>query len=1195
MDKYTGRQAAALLAFAWGLAFAGTAHAQVVISQVYGGGGNGGAPFENDYIELHNNGAAAVSLDGWSVQYASSAGTTWQRTNLVGSIAPGGYYLVQQAKGANASTPLPTPDASGNIAMSATAGKVALVDNTVTLSGACPTGNVDFVGFGTAANCAEGAAPTATLSATTAAVRGDNGCADTNVNASDFAITAPVPRNSASPVAGCGGGGLAVLDIDDTENDERVETVLFQLVLSQPAGPGGVSVDYTTVDGTATAGSDYTATSGTITLPEGVASLFLQVPVSDDAIAEDDETFFVDFSNIRGAVLGNGRATATLVDDDYVVTAIHAIQGNGATSPLVGQTLHARGIVTGRKSNGFFLQTPDAEADADPMTSQGVFVFTRSAPPADVAVGNTVVVRGRVEEFIPSGADPGQTPLTEIAATRVTLESMPPVVWPGLLPTPVALSATFPDPAGPLDQLERVEGMRVAIAAATVVAPTQGSKDERNATGTSNGILHVVVDGVARPFREPGIALPDPVPGGERPEIPRWDFSPELITLNSSGLGGTRWDLPFDTRISDLTGPLDYGFRRYTILRDPLVLNLIQAGPRSQPRPAVTLDALGSVSVAAYNLERFFDNVDDPAQAQEPILTADAYQRRLRKASLGVRDYLHSPDILGVIEVENLAVLQNLADRINQDAVAAGQPDPRYRAHLLEGNDIGGIDVGFLLKGADIAPGVARVEALALSQIGKDAMWIEPSGASSLLNDRPPLQLDARVHLDDGRVFPLSVVLVHQRSLIGAETDDAAGDRIRRKRQRQAEFLATSLAQLQSETPERHLVVLGDFNAFEFNDGLVDAMNVVTGTPGADAATVVPGDGLDLIDPDLVDLGSLEMASERYSYVFDGNAQTLDHVLVNEQLVVDTSHVVHSHARINADFPETNRNDANSPSRLADHDPVRVDLVPRRRADLGVTAVATSTEVRVGQALGFSATLVNHGPDRADAPAIGFAVDAELPSLTVAPSSGLWSCDAAQVEAGRTTIACTTAQWNNGESVSFAVSATASAALAGKPLALAVASQAQSLDPVPGNDTATATIQVYAVADLAVGVVGPLAHLRSGTVGRYVVGIVNVGPDIATQPHLTLQGDAPAANVSIDAPHGWNCDVQDGGQGFVADCTRQSLSARSLQHLGFSIVAPPRQGDGLLTVQARIGASVRDPHSSNDSAVHRVRLIGRPH
>ncbi|HSX65868.1 MAG TPA: lamin tail domain-containing protein, partial [Pseudoxanthomonas sp.] len=101
----------------------GHALAQVVISQVYGGGGNSGATWRSDFVELHNNGTSAVNLDGWSLQYASAAGSSWQVTALSGSIGPGGYYLVKQADGAGGSVNLPTPDATGTTAMSGTAGK----------------------------------------------------------------------------------------------------------------------------------------------------------------------------------------------------------------------------------------------------------------------------------------------------------------------------------------------------------------------------------------------------------------------------------------------------------------------------------------------------------------------------------------------------------------------------------------------------------------------------------------------------------------------------------------------------------------------------------------------------------------------------------------------------------------------------------------------------------------------------------------------------------------------------------------------------------------------------------------------------------------------------------------------------------------------------------------------------------------
>lgn len=178
----------------------------VVISQVYGGGGNSGATWRNDFVELFNRGNTTVSLNGWSVQYAGATGTSWQVTNLSGAIAPGQYFLIQQAAGSGGTTQLPTPDATGNINLAATAGKVALASNTTALVGACPAGAalVDLVGYGSA-SCAEGTTATAPGN-TTAVLRKSDGCVDTGNNSADFSTGPPAPRNSGAPFKTCAGG-----------------------------------------------------------------------------------------------------------------------------------------------------------------------------------------------------------------------------------------------------------------------------------------------------------------------------------------------------------------------------------------------------------------------------------------------------------------------------------------------------------------------------------------------------------------------------------------------------------------------------------------------------------------------------------------------------------------------------------------------------------------------------------------------------------------------------------------------------------------------------------------------------------------------------------------------------------------------------------------------------------------------------
>ncbi len=179
----------------------------IVISQVYGGGGNVGATYRNDFIELFNRGNVTVTVNNWSVQYAAAGGTTWQVTPFTATLAPGQYYLIQEAQGAGGTTNLPTPDAIGTINLSATAGKVALVNSNTALTGnGCPLPNpniIDYVGYGGTANCSE-TSPAPAPSNTNAILRAGGGCTETDNNSTDFATGAPNPRNTSSTFNVCG-------------------------------------------------------------------------------------------------------------------------------------------------------------------------------------------------------------------------------------------------------------------------------------------------------------------------------------------------------------------------------------------------------------------------------------------------------------------------------------------------------------------------------------------------------------------------------------------------------------------------------------------------------------------------------------------------------------------------------------------------------------------------------------------------------------------------------------------------------------------------------------------------------------------------------------------------------------------------------------------------------------------------------
>ena len=199
---------AALLLFPSG-ARAGAS--DVVVSQIYGGGGNAGATFRNDYVELFNTGSGTVDLSGWTVQYATAAGTTWQTTALSGAIPPGRYYLVQLASNADVGAALPPADATGTSNLGGTSGKIALVRGAAALTCGASAGScsadplvADFVGYGSASDF-EGTGSAAGLSNTSAALRANDGCSDTGDNATDFAAAAPAPRSSATAENLCTG------------------------------------------------------------------------------------------------------------------------------------------------------------------------------------------------------------------------------------------------------------------------------------------------------------------------------------------------------------------------------------------------------------------------------------------------------------------------------------------------------------------------------------------------------------------------------------------------------------------------------------------------------------------------------------------------------------------------------------------------------------------------------------------------------------------------------------------------------------------------------------------------------------------------------------------------------------------------------------------------------------------------------
>ena len=744
---------------------------------------------------------------------------------------------------------------------------------------------------------------------------GDASGADDGLAVDDFSIT---------PNGGPGQVALSINDVTQMEGNSGTTLMTFTVSLSAPAGAGGVSFDIATADGTATSPSDFEARSLTgQTIPAGSSSYSFSVTIYGDTTNEPNEGFFVDVTNVTGAVVTQGQGLGSIQNDDITIVPIHDIQGAGLGSPLNGASVTTEGIVTALKfNNGFFLQTADAEVDADPATSEGIFVFTSTAPPAAAAIGNRVRVTATVSEFTP-GSNLNQLSITELVSpsTIIQLSSGNP------LPAPVVLASADFNAASDPGTAEKFEGMRVSVPEATVVEGSEGNITESSATASSTGVFQVVLAGVGRPYREPGIGVMDvfPIPPGKTP--PLFDTNQERLMVRSRGqVGATAVALDAGATVTGMVGVLDYFAGTWALLPD----NGTVAVAGGKTATAVTDPGTDDVTIAGFNLLRFFDEVNDSNGA--PTLTAAAVDKRLTKTSTAICDYLKAPDILGVVEVENLRVLGLLADRINATCGRA----PTYVPYLVQGNDPGGINVGFLVNTRDTGgtTPTPRVEVLEVTQYGKNTLFTNPDTSTALLNDRPPLMLRAVVHADTGASYPVTVFVNHLRSLNGIDDTSPGssgwpteGDRVRNKRAQQAVFLANLVNDRQVADPNEKIVLVGDFNAFEFNDGYADIMGIVRGdqVPENEAITWVASpvatplvDGSDLIaDP-----------AERYSYVFEGSAQTLDHVVVNEALVTDAavSDAIIEHARINADFGVHNFGVAGTAIRTSDHDPVRLSI-----------------------------------------------------------------------------------------------------------------------------------------------------------------------------------------------------------------------------------------------------------------------------
>ncbi len=757
----------------------------LTISEVYGGGGNSGASFASDFVELYNRSSAAVDLTGWTVQYYSASGTTAQKTSLSGTVAPGTHFLVKEADGANTSaTPLPTPDATGTIPMSGTAGRVVLVNATGE--------TVDLVGYGNA-SVSEGAPAAGTTNATSATRISP--CTDTDNNAADFQTATPTPSNAAAGATAC--------------------------------TPGG----------------------GT-TPPTGTEA------------------------------------------------TIEQIQGAGHTSPYNGkQVVGVKGVVTATSSTGFWIQS--TTPDDDPATSEGLFVFTRTAPTA--VVGDAVEVSGSISEYRPGGS--GGT--TNLTTTELTNPKITTVSTGNALPAPVVIgvdriapqqSVFAGDPGSveaggtpfdvtknAIDFDESLEGMRVSLRDAKAVGPTN----------TSYGETPVVPGQNVSGIKDPRGGL---VYGSyDNPNSARLILADTLVKgqIPTANVG--------DTYAGTTTGIMDYAFANFEVLvTDPAPLK--SAGLQRE----VTATPSGSeLSVGTFNVEnlapsdpnskfqRLAQQVVTNLKAPD-ILALEEIQDNTGAANDGTVDSTATTDKL-IAAIKAAGGPSYAARWINpEDGKDGGQPGGNIRQVFFYRADRG---VGFVDKaGATANSSTAVVGAGRNTTITQSPGRIDPTN-HAWDNSRKPLV--GQFTWNDRSFF---VIANHFASKGG---DDPLFGRFQQplrssevQRNAQAQVVRGFVDSLLKADANANVVVLGDLNDFEFSK----------------TADILVGSG----STALTDLPRTLPANERYTYDYQGNSQVLDHILVSPKLATSRANKALSY-----DIVHTNSEFSDQDS---DHDPQVVRL-----------------------------------------------------------------------------------------------------------------------------------------------------------------------------------------------------------------------------------------------------------------------------
>lgn len=983
---------------------------------------------------------------------------------------------------------------------------------------------------------------------------------------------------------------LTINDVSLNEGNAGTTTFTFTVSLSAPAPAGGVTFDIATANGTATAPSDYTSKSLTSqTIPAGISTYTFDVLVNGDTTPETDETFFVNVTNVTNAIVTDGQGLGTIVNDD--ITFIHDVQGNGASSPIVGSVVTVEGVVTANfqganKLQGFFLQEEDADNDADPNTSEGIFIFCNACPTA-VAEGQRVRATGAVSEFN------GKTEITASTAGSVVITDAAnhlAEVTPSPITLPVvgdintfyetreSMRVTFVDTLsvseyfelGRYGQIELYQGGR----------PRQYTED--NAPSVAGQAAHV--DDLDRRR----VILDDDNNAQEayllQPDGSQFVYHPRANGGFSVGTQGVDFFRGGDL-VNGLTGVLDWSFaglagtdawRVRPTASTPATFTVANLRPATPPAVG------GAIKAVGMNMLNYFTTIDTTSSNSSgpcgPSGTLDCrgadsvaeLNRQRERASIVICGM--NPDVAGLMEMENTTPSDTVTDVLGAVNARCGGAHPYT----------------FVNTGGTLGTDAIRVFIIyrtgVLSPVGSPLVDLDP------VHNRPPTAqtfdvVDA-LNPAFGQRFTLIANHFKSKGCPGTGADADANDGqgcFNGTRVAQANRLLTWInSTVLPAAGDPDILLVGDFNSYAHEDPI----------------TALQAGGF-------TDLETLFHGTNTYSYLFDGQLGHLDYGLASASLLPQVTGADAWH--INADeVPLFDYNDEvkdageatfeekpdgsslvpprvvfqpGTPYRASDHDPVLVGLFTV--ADIAVTKVDTPDPVAAGNNLTYTITVSNNGPDPASSASWSDTLPGGTTFVSMSTVAG-WSCSTPAV-GGTGSVSCSNPSFAVGSAV-FTLIVNVNANVAdGATLTNTATATSATAEGNPGNESGTATTTVATSADLSITKVDTPDPVTAGTNLTYTITVTNAGPSNAA--NLQLLDGLPAGTtfVSFAQPGGWSCTTPTPGNTGSVVCSIATLSPGSAIFTLTLAVDPALAGGTTISNTATISSSTADPNVGNES------------